>query len=241
MNTLELFPVKIFTFDWDGDVDDILERCIVNQKDLGGSFSARESSDLSQSDPDALPKLFPDLSEFIHDSLDQVRDYHNLQCDELKISSSWVNRYRNHSILPWHLHPMSAFSGTFPINDAGLLSFKDPIHFRMFESTMPLCDDPKQIDIETKPGQLIIFPWWMEHGAANLDPADRWSISFNSMASGNINMASIKPMQDNVPKDVLDNLPYVPNLSSARIDVASNPNEFATERRVDSHSTRIKT
>ena len=81
----------------------------------------------------------------------------------------------------------------------------------------------------------------MEHGAANLDPADRWSISFNSMASGNINMASIKPMQDNVPKDVLDNLPYVPNLSSARIDVASNPNEFATERRVDSHSTRIKT
>ena len=56
MNTLELFPVKIFTFDWDGDLDDILERCIINQKDLGGSFSATESSDLSQSYPTATFK-----------------------------------------------------------------------------------------------------------------------------------------------------------------------------------------
>lgn len=241
MNTLELFPVKLFTFDWDGDLDDILERCIINQKDLRGSFPATEPRDLSQSDPDALPRLFPDLSEFIHDCLDQVRQHHNLQCDQLKVASSWVNRYRNNAILPWHLHPMSAFSGTFPVNNAGLLSFKDPVQFRMFESTMPLCDDPKQIDIETKPGQLIIFPWWMEHGAINTDEVERWSISFNAMAHGNINMASVKPMQDNVPQDVLDLLPYVPNLSSARIDIASNPNEFVTKRKVESYQKRITT
>jgi len=111
----------------------------------------------------------------------------------------------------------------------------------MFESTMPLCDDPKQIDIETKPGQLIIFPWWMEHGAINTDEVERWSISFNAMAHGNINMASVKPMQDNVPQDVLDLLPYVPNLSSARIDIASNPNEFVTKRKVESYQKRITT
>jgi hypothetical protein len=219
MNTLELFPVELFTFDWDGNLDDILERCILKQKYLGGSFSSTEPSDLSQSYPDALPRLFPELSEFIHDCLSQVKSYHNLQCDDLKIASSWVNRYRNRAVLPWHLHPMSAFSGTFPINDSGLLSFKDPVHFRMFESTMPLSDQSKQIDIETKPGQLIIFPWWMEHGALNLDQTDRWSISFNAMANGNINMASIKPMQDNVPQDVLDQMPDVPNLSSATLEI----------------------
>tara|TARA_B100000131_G_C17893023_1_gene523148 strand:+ start:102 stop:761 length:660 start_codon:yes stop_codon:yes gene_type:complete len=218
MNTLELFPVKIFTFDWGGDLDDILERCIVNQKDLGGSFSATEPRDVSQSNPDAL-RLFPDLKEFIDDSLSEVKKYHNLQCDSLKISSSWVNRYRNRAVLPWHLHPMSAFSGTFCINEAGMLSFKDPVQFRMFESTMPLCDDLKQYDVPTKAGQLIIFPWWMEHGALNMDPVDRWSISFNSMPHGHINMASIKPLQEDVPQEVLDQLPYVPNLSSATLEI----------------------
>ena len=218
MNTLEIFPVKIFTFDYDGDLNDILEKCIMGQKELGGSFSATEPRDVSQSYPNAL-RLFPELSEFIHDCLDEVKEHHNLQCEALKICSSWVNRYRNRAVLPWHLHPMSAFSGTFAVNDAGLLSFKDPIQFRMFESTMPLCDDHKQYDVPTKPGKLVIFPWWMEHGAVNLDHVDRWSLSFNSMPSGRINMASIKPMNDNVPKEVMDQLPYVPNLSSATLEI----------------------
>ena len=218
MNTLEIFPVKIFTFDYDGDLNDILEKCIMSQKELGGSFSATEPRDVSQSFPDAL-RLFPELSEFIHDCLDEVKEHHKLQCDGLRICSSWVNRYRNRAVLPWHLHPMSAFSGTFAVNDAGLLSFKDPIQFRMFESTMPLSDQAKQYDVPTKPGQLIIFPWWMEHGAVNLDYVDRWSISFNSMPYGSINMASIKPMSDNVPKEVTDQLPYVPNLSSATLEI----------------------
>lgn len=218
MDTLDIFPVNIFTFDWDGDLDDILERCIINQKDLGGSFSATESSDLSQSYPTAL-RLFPELKEFIDDCLSQVKDYHDLQCDGLKIASSWVNRYRNQGVLPWHLHPMSAFSGTFAVNDSGLLSFKDPVQFRMFESTMPLSNQAKQYDVPTKPGQCIIFPWWMEHGALNLEPVDRWSISFNSMPYGKVNMGSIKPMQNNVPKDVLEQFPDVPNLSSARLEI----------------------
>ena len=130
-----------------------------------------------------------------------------------------INRYRNQGILPWHLHPMSAFSGTFAINDAGMLSFKDPVQFRMFESTIPLSNQAKQYDVPTKPGQCIIFPWWMEHGALNLEPVDRWSISFNSMPYGKVNMDSIKPMQENVPEDMMDEFPDVPNLSSATLEI----------------------
>ena len=181
MDTLNIFPVNIFTFDWGGDLDDILERAILKQKSLG-----MKPSDVSQSDSNAL-RLFPELLDFIDDCLSQVKDCNNLQCDGLKVSSSWINRYVRYSVLPWHRHPMSAFSGTFFLNASGRLSFKDPILFRSNESIMPFSDDPKQYDVETKPGRLVIFPWWLEHGAINEDSVERWSLSFNSIPYGTIN------------------------------------------------------
>ena len=209
MNTLEIFPTKIFTFDWDGDVHKILEKAIINQKDLGGSFAVNGSQfyDVSQSDSNVL-SLFPDLSEFIHDCLSEVKEYHNLECDGLKVTTSWINRYRTKSILPWHRHPMSAFSGVFFINDKGRLSFKDPVQFRLYESIMPLSGESKYSDVDTKPGTIVIFPWWLEHAALNEDPIERWSLSFNSMPYGSINTR---------PKE--GDMKYVPHLSSANIEI----------------------
>ena len=120
MNTLELFPLEVYTFDYDGDTDDLLERAIMSTRKLGGTFNDTRI-DVSQSSPDAL-KLFPEIEKFIYDSLSEIKDRVKLQCEGLKITTSWVNRYRESAILPWHRHPMSAYSGAFFLNDRGGLT-----------------------------------------------------------------------------------------------------------------------
>ena len=186
MNTLELFPLEVYTFDYDGDTDDLLERAIMSTRKLGGTFNDTRI-DVSQSSPDAL-KLFPEIEKFIYDSLSEIKDRVKLQCEGLKITTSWINRYRESAILPWHRHPMSAYSGAFFLNDRGGLTFKDPIIFRSNESIMPFMDIEKTYNIDTEPGKLVIFPWWVEHGASIREGnAERWTLSFNTMPYGSCN------------------------------------------------------
>ena len=198
MKTLDIFPTKIFAWDWDGDVnellDDIKEKCDDRTKDSGKMKNTRQMG-VVQLDPygwgdypNILSKL-DTISGFIDECLEDVRQYYRLQCEGLRVTTSWVNKYKEGSGLQWHRHPMSAFSGSIFLNDVGVLSFADPVHFRSYESIIPFADQnqEKHYHLQAVPGRVIIFPQWMEHSANTNGDGERWSLAFNTMPYGNIN------------------------------------------------------
>lgn len=180
MNSLQVFPVDIFWWDWDGDINDILE--------VSKSIHPNHNQIVSQSNNDIHKKQeYKKLFEFIEQCLGEVKNHYNFQCDYLKVTSSWINKYKETSTLNFHRHPMSAFSGVFFMTGGSPISFKDPIDFRTYQSTIPVSkNDCSYFNLEPIPGRVIIFPWWLEHGVMNFS-GERWSLAFNSMPGGKIN------------------------------------------------------
>lgn len=182
MNKLELFPTEIFWWDWNGDKQELSNNIISSHIDNNNQF-------VEQSDPNLhkQPK-YKNLFLFIENCLDQVKNYYDLQCDGLKITTAWANKYKPFTYNAFHRHPMSAFSGVYFITGGAPFTVKDPIVFRSYQSTIPVSKkDEIFFELEPIPGRVIIFPWWLEHGAMNQRNEERWSIAFNSMPHGKIN------------------------------------------------------
>tara|TARA_B100001175_G_C19296242_1_gene535962 strand:- start:55 stop:627 length:573 start_codon:yes stop_codon:yes gene_type:complete len=179
MHTLQLFPTHVYAWDWDGDTNIILEQ-------VKNIFKDKKPVDVMQSHPNILNEIDV-LSDFINQCLYDVKKQCRLQCEGLKITTSWVNKYQSSAKLQWHRHPMSAFSGVMFLNDCGSLSLADPVHFRSYESTIPFSNVEKNYELQSVPGRVIIFPWWMEHSAESNTSGERWSLAFNSMPYGTIN------------------------------------------------------
>ena len=184
MNTLELFPTHVYAWDWNGDTGIILEQV----KDI---FKDEEPKDVMQSHPNILGEIDV-LSNFINECLGEIKSQCQLQCEGLKVTTSWINKYQSSAKLQWHRHPMSAFSGVIFLNDCGILSLEDPVDFRNYESTIPFSNTQKVFDLQSIPGRVIIFPWWMKHTAESNIDGERWSLAFNSMPYGTIN-SNYKP------------------------------------------------
>ena len=177
MNIQQIFPVEIFSWKWDGDMEDIL-------------YKAKKLKQFGPSVPDLQNnEEFEELFKFFHKCLGEIKDFYNLQCDELRIVTAWMNKYVTNTGQDYHQHPMSAFSGCFYLTDGTPTSFKDPIAVRQYESTIPISrkNADRYKDLPAAKGNLIIFPYWLEHGLWNNSPKDRWSLAFNSLPNGRIN------------------------------------------------------
>ena len=182
MNTLQLFPTEIFWWDWDGDVNQLLEH--TKKQNI-----VKDLQVVDQSEPDVHKREgYESLFFFIKNCLVEIKDHYQLHCDGLDITTSWINRYRPYSHIHFHKHPMSAFSGVFFLTQGSPLALREPNYFKMYPSTIPIASTDKEIfELEPIPGRVVIFPWWLEHGSLNNRNEERWSIAFNSMPYGKVN------------------------------------------------------
>lgn len=133
---------------------------------------------------------FQPLVQLIHTAGQGVVNYLKLAHGAFEITGCWANINPPgipHSI---HTHPNNLISGVYYVKaDPGA----DKIHFydprpqarvlapKLTESNIA---NALQSNVDIKPGRLICFPAWLEHGVPpNRSQAERISISFNLMQS----------------------------------------------------------
>ena len=112
---------------------------------------------------------------------------YDLQGKKLEISSFWINIMGEHCSHSYHLHPLSAISGTFYLQTpkgSGSFKIEDPRLPAFMASPPPnpkaSRDHQRFISIEPRAGDLVLFESWLKHEVtANRAKRDRVSVSFN--------------------------------------------------------------
>ena len=188
---LEVLPTKIFSFECPDEklVSETLISLKKEEWDLGpeAKFAQTICRRLDKE------KDYAKLYLWFDSCLEAVRNFLNLQCDELKITLSWANKSSNHDSLQDHKHPNSYASGVFYLTDSDVKtvfnkyntwSNFDGISFTNFQlnsgSGLGYAHQPKR-------GHLLIFPSSLSHFVkGNNEQKERYTISFNSFPSGKI-------------------------------------------------------
>jgi len=171
MNILPIFPVELFWWDYEGNVN-----LDLNEKNEFQSKNNILDDDCNE-----------ELKDFISNCLFEVKSIYDLKCDGLQITTSWLNSYKPNTGLNFHTHPMSAFSGVLFLSDGDPIVFRDPVFSRSSNSTIPISSRNMFFyELEAIKNRLIIFPWWLEHGVSGVSNY-RYSLAFNSMPHGKIN------------------------------------------------------
>jgi uncharacterized protein (TIGR02466 family) len=111
----------------------------------------------------------------------------DLQGRRLEVSAFWINIMGECAHHSFHLHPLSAISGTYYVQvpkDSGSFKIEDP-RIACFMGSPPRkaqsrVENRRYIDIPCVPGDLLLFESWLKHEVpANRAKVDRVSISFN--------------------------------------------------------------
>jgi uncharacterized protein (TIGR02466 family) len=111
----------------------------------------------------------------------------DLQGKKLIISSFWINIMGQNAHHSFHLHPLSAISGTYYVKvpkDSGTFKIEDP-RIACFMGSPPRKpsargENRRYIDLQCKPGEVLLFESWLKHEVpANRSTEDRVSVSFN--------------------------------------------------------------
>jgi uncharacterized protein (TIGR02466 family) len=111
-----------------------------------------------------------------------------IKYDEIVFSAMWANINppgAKHSI---HSHPNNFFSGVYYVQcdaKANAIRFHDPrgqAEVMMPPRTQHNIYNSNVIELEAKPGRLVLFPAWLKHDVpTNLSERERISVSFNLM------------------------------------------------------------
>jgi uncharacterized protein (TIGR02466 family) len=106
---------------------------------------------------------------------------------KLALDSLWVNVMDKGAIHAPHLHPHAALSGTYYVTvppRSGAIRFEDP-RLPMMMAAPPRKQKAKPenrlfVDVEPKPGMLLLWESWLRHGVeTNRAAGRRISVSFN--------------------------------------------------------------
>ena len=142
------------------------------------------------------------LFEWIKKCIKQVKQLEMYDCDELKITQSWINRYSQGEKLLPHWHPNSIVSGIFYLSDheisTGFISRNNwyvghPDSCGEAYMRLSNCQEKQMIfdEVESISGDLILFPASFRHGVQqNFSDDTRYTISFNTFPSGNVGLYS---------------------------------------------------
>ena len=180
MNRLDLFPTEVFWWDWESEVDHLVE---ASKKYVSTDIPV----DQSNSDLHTKPE-YRELFTWITKCANEIKEYYQFHCESFKITTAWVNRVTSKQDIHFHRHPMSAYSGVFYLTGGSPLCFRQPNPLQVHKSTIPISDINKDMYmVEPIKGRLIMFPWWLEHGSINDLDNERWSIAFNTLPYGKIN------------------------------------------------------
>jgi uncharacterized protein (TIGR02466 family) len=111
----------------------------------------------------------------------------DLQGKRLVMSSFWINIMGTNAHHSFHLHPLSAISGTYYVKvpkDSGTFKIEDP-RITCFMGSPPRKasareENQRYINLHCKPGEILLFESWLKHEVpANRSDEDRISVSFN--------------------------------------------------------------
>lgn len=196
---IKLFPVVIRCYDIDGHAE-LTDELIPFFKESPYQMQSNIPEGVITSRPN-LHRLENNALKLLHqhfcDALEEYRQTYLLCCDRLDITLSWFNYAPARSGFghPLHRHPMSYLSAVYYLTEGAPTIFEDPCTPRTSDCLDIWRKDLMESDlginekIDAKPGRLIIFPSWLKHySGRQLEDYDRWSISFNAMPWGRINI-----------------------------------------------------
>lgn len=132
-----------------------------------------------------------------NDALEDYRLAYELCCDRLEITLCWFNHAPARSGFghPLHRHPMSYLSAVYHLTEGAPTIFDDPCTPRTYDTLDVWRDNLMKSElginekVDAVPGQLIIFPSWLKHfSGRQMDNFERWSMSFNAMPAGRVNI-----------------------------------------------------
>jgi uncharacterized protein (TIGR02466 family) len=185
MQKLSLFPTDLFVFKNDFDQETLIELCKKEQFGVGGpAFSSRR--DLHRD------KEWKELFNWFEDCLEEIKVAGQMDCDKISITSSWCNIYyaKDYNYHRPHRHSLSYLSAVYYLTAGAPTLFQDPLPWRAEYAQIEVLQhnfSPLE-EVSAEPGKLVIFPSWMFHSTKqHADDFDRWSISFNTLPSGNVN------------------------------------------------------
>jgi len=191
MKVNQLFPVIVPEFNYEGDLEKILEYTDTVDK---AQFNFPEGVETTKGDLHKHEQ-YSDLVTWFDQCLEEYRVTMGLMCDKLSISLMWANHAPRQSGVghPRHRHPMSFLSGVFYLTEGVATVFHDPIYPRTMDCMEVLSNNLFERGgpiekISADPGKLILFPSWLVHESdRHFFDYDRWTISFNALPTGKVN------------------------------------------------------
>ena len=188
MKTHKLFPVEVLEFDypslldWVG-LDNFLSRHV---RYMG-------PSGLSHTHTQMHRELYlKDVVNWFNECVEEARQHWTFACDKLEITTCWANanwggsQQAHHS----HDHPMSCVSGIFYASKDGAPTiFENPYYTHKVARIEPYRREPNyRWEAPFVGGRLLLFPSGLVHGTQRqFEDNNRWSISFNTLPTGDIN------------------------------------------------------
>lgn len=191
---INILPIQIFKFFYDDteDLKNILNS--LKQEKYVFVDTKFKSENFMIHKKEQYKKLF----DWIHDCLIFVKETNKYECDSLKVTQSWANKYEVGNSIHPHIHPNSVVSGIFYANEtnSGTIfgttnAWKVGSFFNnfAFPSTICLSSDQECYNlerVEPELGCLYVFPSNLEHNTEVNNDIERYTISFNSFPSGRI-------------------------------------------------------
>ena len=189
----ELFKTPVYNVQLDVDNDKLYKDCLrlKRKEPMGNKVSNRGGYQSGQllGHTDEKDYSFKSLSESIAKQAGIFAEGINLEVKKLKDLWYNINNYKDHNIVHNHIGHNNKLSGVYYVKapkNSGNLVLDHPSnlveltwavnipkgHHNTFTSSV--------WQFVPKPGQLLIFPSWLEHSVeANLSKSPRVSFSFN--------------------------------------------------------------
>jgi len=187
---MNLFAVPLYRGKLGRSLHDHESLCIREQsRDPNAAISNYASRSKRVLDEEPLKEL----KRFLQSSVDDYfqKTFATSNDVRLKITQSWLSRTHKGEAHHEHVHPNSVASGVFYIN----VSEHDGINFyrnedNIWHELLHQKDNyynAHRYFVETKPGDILIFPSNIRHGVATVEhDAERLSLAFNTFFSGEL-------------------------------------------------------
>ena len=202
MEQIDILPQSIFKFECD---QKLLKSTL---ETLKGEEYRREGVHTHKSKQTVSVRLdkeerYSEIYDWFHQCLEEVRLKFELECDKIKISSSWGNRTGGHSIHGAHSHPNSFIIGIFYLTDSSAKTVffcnnhwtgdNDPLKPTNLSNIVQMMFPGSEYNIiqhfqSSIAGNLILFPSSLIHAVTQTehDAENRYTMSFNSFPCGKI-------------------------------------------------------
>ncbi len=202
MEKIDILPQSIFKFECD---QKLLETTL---ETLKKEEYRREGVHTHKSKQTVSVRLdkeerYSEIYDWFHQCLEEVRLKFELECDKIKISSSWGNRTGGHSIHGAHSHPNSFISGIFYLTDSSAKTVffcnnhwtgdNDPLKPTNLSNIVQMMFPGSEHNIiqhfqPSIAGNLILFPSSLIHAVTQTEhnAENRYTMSFNSFPCGKI-------------------------------------------------------